>query len=60
MQNDGVLPIWEFAVTGGAGLKCRYVFHAVCGEYDNGAGIAEKVVLHQTLFFLTQSFTLDP
>ena len=37
----GNVVVGDFAVTGGANLACKHVFHAVCPDWNGGAG--EKV-----------------
>ena len=42
-SQNGDVPVWNIATTGGAGLKCEHVIHTVGGQYNGAA--SEMVML---------------
>ena len=45
----GSVSEWDFAKTTAGRLNCKFVYHAVCGGYDKGAGQSEKVRLRKSI-----------
>ena len=49
MVSGGSIADWDFAKTTAGKLNCKFVYHAVCGGYDKGAGQSEKVRLLKSM-----------